>query len=116
MPPFLAPEYSVTTSLGEEIQRAFPDAYVVKAFNTIAAAVMVNPNLIPGSHNLLIAGNSEQAKATVTQLAKTEFGWDSMIDLGDIVGARASEHLLPLWVRMWMLTGSPLGNISLRHG
>ncbi len=104
MPPFLMPQYAGPTSLAEQIQAAFPDANVVKAFNTVAAAVMVQPALVPGDHDLFIAGNDASSKAAVTEIAKG-FGWTHIIDLGDIKGARATESLLPIWVRIWNVTG-----------
>ena len=110
MPPFLDPALSGPTSLAEEIQKAFPQVRVVKAFNTIAAPVMVNPGLIPGDHDLFIAGNDAGAKAEVAAIARS-FGWEGIVDLGDIVGARATESLLPIWVRLWMTGGSPLVNL-----
>lgn len=110
MPPFLIPALAGPTSLGEEIQKAFPEARVVKAFNTIAAAVMVDPGRIAGGHDLFMAGNDAAAKETVAGIARA-FGWTSIVDLGDIVGARASEAILPLWVRLWMTGGSPLVNL-----
>jgi 8-hydroxy-5-deazaflavin:NADPH oxidoreductase len=110
MPPFIARDYAGPTSLGEQIQAAYPDTHVVKAFNTIAAAVMVNPGLVPGAHDLLIAGNSAEAKATVAGIAR-DFGWQHIVDLGDIVGARATEAHLALWVRLWTSTGTPMLNI-----
>lgn len=116
MPPFLIPELTLHTSVGEEIQKAFPDTHVVKAFNTIAATVMVNPGAITQDHDLLIAGNSTEAKAKVAALARDAFGWKSVVDLGDIVGARGSEHLLPLWLRMWGVNGSPNFNIRFQKG
>lgn len=116
MPPFLALEYSGPNSLGETIQKAFPKSHVVKAFNTIAAAVMVNPSLIPGAHDLFIAGNDTGAKATVSALATKEFGWKTVVDLGDIVGARASEALLPIWLRLWMTLGTPMVNLHVAKG
>lgn len=112
MPPFLMPQFTGPTSLAEQIQAAFPEVHVVKAFNTIAAAVMVNPGLIPGDHDLFIAGNDAAAKATVTKLAQ-DFGWTHIIDLGDIVGARATEALLPIWVRLWAVTGALTHNLHL---
>lgn len=115
MPPFLAPALAGPTSLGEAIQAAFPAARVVKAFNTIAAAVMVNPALIPGQHDLFLAGNDAAAKETVRGIA-AGFGWVSFVDLGDIAGARASEAILPLWVRLWMTGGSPLVNLRVARG
>lgn len=110
MPPFIAKEYAGPTSLGEQIQAAYPDTHVVKAFNTIAAAVMVNPALVPGAHDFILAGNSAEAKATVAGIAR-DFGWQHILDLGDIVGARASEAHLALWVRLWTTTGTPMLNI-----
>jgi predicted dinucleotide-binding enzyme len=111
MPPFLHTDYAGPTSLGEAIQKAFPQARVVKAFNTIAAAVMVNPGLIPGEHDLFISGNEAAAKALVMDLARG-FGWTGFADLGDIVGARAQEAVLPIWVRLWMTGGSPMVNLK----
>jgi 8-hydroxy-5-deazaflavin:NADPH oxidoreductase len=116
MPPFLSPEYSGANSLGETIQKTFPRSQVVKAFNTIAAAVMVNPGLIAGAHDLFIAGNDAGAKATVSALASKEFGWKTIVDLGDIVGARASESVLPIWVRLWMTLGTPTINLHVVKG
>jgi 8-hydroxy-5-deazaflavin:NADPH oxidoreductase len=113
MPPGLLQKYSHFTSLGEEVQKAFPEARVVKAFNTVSAFAMVDASFVAGDHDLFIAGNDAGAKKAVENLARKEFGWKSIVDLGDIVGARATEHLLPLWVRLWMLGGSPKVNIKL---
>lgn len=104
MPPFLNAAYAGPTSLAEAIQAAHPQARVVKAFNTIAAPVMVNPALIPGDHDLFIAGEGE-GKALVTDIARG-FGWRHIVDLGDLKGARASESLLPIWVRLWQTLGT----------
>ncbi len=115
MPPFLSPEYAGPTSLSEQIQAAYPDTHVVKAFNTIAAAVMINPGLIPGDHDLFIAGNDAGAKATVSDIARG-FGWVHIVDLGDLTGARATEGLLPIWVRLMMTTGGFLHNMHVAQG
>lgn len=112
MPPAILPNYAGATSLGEEIQKTFPKARVVKAFNTIAAAVMVNPGAISGEHDLLIAGEDSRAKAEVEHFAKNEFGWKSVLDLGGIKSARGTEHLLPLWVILWGVTGTPMFNVK----
>ena len=116
MPPAVITKYTQGSSVGEEIQAAFPDTHVVKAFNTIAAAVMVQPSLVKGDHDLLISGNDAAAKKTVSDFARKEFGWASIVDLGDIVGARGTEHYLPLWVRLWGATGSPFFNIKIVKG
>lgn len=115
MPPFLPAALTEKTSLGEEIQKAFPEAWVVKAFNTISARVMVEPSLVPGVQ-LLIAGNSETAKERVRELARTEFGWQEFVDLGDIAGARGTEHQMPLWLRLFMQGGSPLVALKVIRG
>lgn len=109
----MPPTFSVcnTDSLGEQIQRAFPTAKVVKALNTVTVAVMVEPSLIPGVHSIFVSGNDHQAKAAVIDLLKTGFGWKEVIDLGDITGARAQEMYLALWVRLFTKFKSPNVNI-----
>jgi predicted dinucleotide-binding enzyme len=114
MPPFLHRDYSGPTSLAEAIQQAHPGARVVKAFNTIAAPVMVNPALIPGDHDLFIAGD-EAGKAFVTALAQG-WGWKHIVDLGDLRGARATESLLPIWVMLWQTTGTLNVNLHVARG
>jgi len=100
-----------TDSLGEQIQRAFPTAHVVKSLNTVTAAVMADPSIIPGVHDMFVSGNDAKAKAQVINLLKTGFGWKEVIDLGDIGGARAQEMLLALWVRLYMKLQTPNVNV-----
>jgi predicted dinucleotide-binding enzyme len=89
-----------TDSLGEQIQRAFHAAKVVKALNTLAAALMVNPRqLAGGDHTVFVCGNDADAKKTVTALLES-FGHADVVDLGDISAARGTEMLLPLWLRL----------------
>jgi 8-hydroxy-5-deazaflavin:NADPH oxidoreductase len=109
MPPTLS--VCNTDSLGEQIQRAFPTAHVVKSLNTVSANVMVNPSIIPGVHDMFVSGNDAKAKAQVIDLLKTGFGWKEVIDLGDITGARAQEMHLALWVRLFTKFQSPNVNI-----
>jgi predicted dinucleotide-binding enzyme len=89
-------------SLGETIQRAFPDVRVVKALNTVTAAVMVEPQLVEGEHNVFVCGDDDAAKAQARALLE-EFGWppESILDLGDISAARGTEMYLALWLRLW---------------
>lgn len=109
MPPTLNPVN--TDSLGESIQRTFPDLKVVKALNTVNCFVMVNPSLVPGDHNVFICGNDQTAKETAIGIVKS-FGWkeESIIDMGDITNARGTEQLLPLWIRLFGKFQSPLFN------
>jgi 8-hydroxy-5-deazaflavin:NADPH oxidoreductase len=85
------------SSAGETIQSWLPDSKVVKAFNTISAYIMINPNLEEGNPDLVIAGNNIDAKNTVTDIAKS-FGWLSVIDMGDISQAYLLEALAMLWI------------------
>src|SRR6266542_1044055 len=96
-----------TDSLGEQIQRAFPDARVVKALNTVNGDVMVDPGIVPGSHTLFLAGDDAEAKVQVAELLQS-FGWPAqdIIDLGDITAARGTEMYLPLWLRLFGATGT----------
>jgi hypothetical protein len=102
-----------TDSLGEQIQRAFPEAKVVKSLNTMTAALMVNPGLLKEDHLVFVSGNDAAAKATVTLILNDWFGWPSVIDLGDITTARGTEMVLPLWVSLMSKIGSPLFNFKL---
>jgi hypothetical protein len=86
-------------SLGEQIQEAFPDARVVKALNTVNAAVMVDPQRVGGESDLFVCGNDADAKARVTALLK-ELGWTRVHDLGPIVAARGTEAYLLLWLTL----------------
>jgi predicted dinucleotide-binding enzyme len=105
MPPTLF--VSNTDSLGEQIQRALPDCKVIKALNTLTASLMVNPRaLADGEHTLFICGNDAEAKAVLTRLLTEWFGWRDILDLGDITSARATEALLPIWIRMYMKFGT----------
>jgi len=102
-----------TDSLGEQIQRALPGVKVVKAFNTLSAPLMVDPGaLAGGDHTLFICGNDAEAKAHLTALLGEWFGWRDVLDVGDITAARATEALLPLWVRLFMKFGT--GNIQFK--
>ena len=113
MPPALA--VCNTDSLGEQIQREFPDSRVVKAFNTINCDVMVQPSLVPGEHHLPICGNDAAAKREVVSHLCEWFGWtkESFIDLGDITNARGTEMYLALWMRLWRTLGTPQFNIRI---
>jgi predicted dinucleotide-binding enzyme len=112
MPPILTPSLTNTTSLGEEIQKTFPGAKVVKALNTMNCVLMVNPKLVPGDHDLFICGNDVAAKTKVTEIVK-RFGWPDVLDMGDITAARATEMLLPIWVRLMMKYGNPNFNFKI---
>lgn len=100
-------------SLGERIQATFPEAKVVKALNTINNQVMTDPGRLPGSHNVFVCGEDEEAKEAVVELLKS-FGWlrESIVDLGGIAAARGTEMYLPLWLRLYGALGTGVFNIQ----
>jgi len=101
MPPTLG--VCNTTSLGEEIQKAFPKVKVVKTLNTMWCGLMVNPNLLnEGEHTVFMCGDDEGAKAAAKTVLYS-FGWKehNVMDLGDITAARGTEMLLPVWLRIY---------------
>ena len=112
MPPTLT--VSNTDSLGEQLQRAFPRARIVKTLNTVTAALMVSPASVGnGDHSIFVCGNDAEAKASVKQWLGEWFGWRDVIDLGDITTSRGAEMLLPIWLRLWGALGTPMFNFKI---
>jgi predicted dinucleotide-binding enzyme len=111
MPPTLA--VANTDSLGEQIQRVFPNARVVKALNTMNCQVMVEPARVPGEHDVFLCGDDTDAKAAVAGLLE-EFGWskERIVDLGGIRSARGMEMYLPLWLSLFGMVGTGDFNIA----
>jgi 8-hydroxy-5-deazaflavin:NADPH oxidoreductase len=103
MPPTLLPQFTNTNSLSEEIQKALPDANVVKSLNIVNCEVMVNAKKTGGDPTMFVAGNAPKAKDEVKTILG-QFGWTDIIDLGDITGARGLEMVLPIWLRTWQAT------------
>src|ERR1700687_2355406 len=95
----LLPDLVNTTSLGEETQKLLPDSFVVKTLNTVNCEVMVNPGLVKGDSTLFISGNDAAAKGRVKEVLRS-FGWNDIVDLGDITTARGTEMLMPIWMRL----------------
>jgi predicted dinucleotide-binding enzyme len=110
MPPSLS--VCNTDSLGEVIQRQFTDVKVVKALNTMNCQLMVDPGLLSDAGNVFICGNDAEAKEEVTRILKS-FGWEGIMDLGDISAARGTEQLLPVWIRLMGTLGTPMFNFSI---
>jgi predicted dinucleotide-binding enzyme len=82
-------------SLGEQLQRAYPRAHFVKAFNSVGHALMVNPDFGNSKPTMFICGNSNDAKREVEGILGA-FGWEPM-DMGSIEACRAIEPLCMLW-------------------
>lgn len=94
MPPKMALGH--TTSGGEKIQSWLPDAKVVKAFNIITAAFMIDGKFGNEQLDMFIAGNDAAAKKSVTDLL-TAFHWTTH-DLGGIEQSRILEYFAMLWI------------------
>lgn len=94
---------SNTDSLGEQIQRAFPEARVVKTLNTVNCNVMVDPRKLTERTDIFVSGNDIEAKAIVISILRDCFGWKSVIDLGGIETSRSVEMYVLLWqhLRKW---------------
>ncbi|KUN06271.1 NADP oxidoreductase [Streptomyces yokosukanensis] len=103
-------------SVGEQIQRAFPHARVVKTLNTVNCQVMVDPGRVPGAHHLFVCGEDAEAKRRVTAMLG-ELGWpaERVLDLGGIRAARTVEMYLPLWLTMMRRFGTADFNIEVHR-
>jgi predicted dinucleotide-binding enzyme len=86
-----------TDSLGEQIQRAYPEARVIKTLNTVNANVMVDPAKLLEQTHVFVSGNDIEAKATVVRILRDWFGWKQIIDLGGIETSRSVEMYVLLW-------------------
>ena len=106
------------TSAAEDLQRQLPGAAVVKAFNTVLAARLGNPTEGGTPLDALVAGDDEQAKATVRTFAGS-LGFRP-IDAGGLRMARTLEEMAFLnislnagngwpWQSAWALVG-PTGS------
>ncbi|HYM60261.1 MAG TPA: NAD(P)-binding domain-containing protein [Thermoanaerobaculia bacterium] len=93
-----------TDSLGEQVQSKIPKARVVKAYNTVGNALMVNPQLPGGRPDMFICGNDTEAKKLVSQICEA-FGW-GVIDLGGIECSRYLEPMCLVWVLHGINSGS----------
>ena len=85
----------INLSLMEQLQRQFSDAHFVKAFNSVGAPCMINPQFAGGRPTMFICGNNEGAKKQVAQI-NDQFGWETA-DMGTAEAARAIEPLCMLW-------------------
>ena len=92
-------------SLGERVQRALPEAQIVKAFNIIGNPYFVDPSFRDGEPTMLIAGDDADAKRTVTDLL-ADFGWSDVIDIGGIDGSRELEAICIAWVKIGGVRGA----------
>jgi len=102
-----------TDSLGEQIQRAFPDTKVIKTLNTVNTNVIVDPNKLIEKTDVFVSGNDIEAKSTVVRILKEWFGWREVIDLGDITTSRSVEMYMMLWHDLRKVIASKRFNIKI---
>ena len=86
---------SLDESLMERLQRDFPAANFVKAFNSVGHTHMVDPKFKGGKPSMFICGNDDGAKKKVAGILD-QFGWE-VEDMGKAEAARAIEPLCILW-------------------
>ena len=82
-------------SLMERLQKLAPKARFVKAFSSVGAGQMVNPDYGGTRPTMFLCGNDSAARETVRAILD-QFGWDTE-DLGGAAAARAIEPLCMLW-------------------
>jgi predicted dinucleotide-binding enzyme len=79
------------------IQEAAPGAFVVKAFNTLNWQQMVNPETAGGPITIMLAGDNDDAKASVAELVR---GMDlDAVDVGGLQYAHVLEEMLVMWAQ-----------------
>lgn len=101
-----------TDSVAEQLQRAHPEARVVKALNTVNNALMLDPGqLAGGDHTMFLAGDDADARAVVRRLLE-EAGWTDLIEFDTLSAARGMEMWLPMWVRLMQQLGHGDFNIK----
>jgi 8-hydroxy-5-deazaflavin:NADPH oxidoreductase len=115
MPPGLTVPYGDSTA--ERLARAHPQVRVVKALNTMNGDVMVRPELVPGPHDVFVAGDDAAAKATVTALLR-QFGWPTgaIRDVGGLTAARGLEAGVLFWVTLRLAVGHNRFNLHVAEG
>ncbi len=99
-----------TDSLAEQVQAAHPRARVVKALNTVTAALMVRPGLLAEPTTVFVSGDDADAKEVVTDVLRS-LGHTDVLDLGELSTARGTEMYVALWVRAMGALGTPLFNV-----
>jgi predicted dinucleotide-binding enzyme len=103
---FPKPMASADDSLGQRIQAAYPETYVVKTLNTMNCTVMVDPSIVPGDHVVFLSGEDAAAKERVRDFLAM-LGWRpvQMLDLGGIDTAAAAEMTMAIWMRVTIARG-----------
>jgi NADPH-dependent F420 reductase len=95
-------------SAAQELAKLAGDARVVKAFNTTFAGTLAAGEVAGQPLDVLIAGDDEEAKATVAQLARD--GGLNPVDVGPLARARELEALGLLHITLQGPLGTEFGS------
>jgi len=95
-------------SLARTIQTRFPRTRVVKTLNTMNISLMIDPLATLDRATVFVSGDDAAAKAQVSDLLG-DLGWnpESILDLGGIETATATEHAAPLFFATFMALRTP---------
>lgn len=94
-PPALSVGHNI--SGGEIVQHSLPDSHVVKTLNYVNHAHLVHPHFKEGKPVMFMCGNNQSAKLHTLELL-ADFGWEDIVDIGDIEKSRLLEPLSLLWI------------------
>lgn len=101
-------------SVAQQVQTRFPRARVVKTLNTMNHTIMVDPLASVPHATAFLSGDDSTAKTVVTGLL-TDLGWptESILDLGGVATALATEHVAPLFFATVMALHTATFNIAI---
>ena len=105
--PDLSLALGINTSAAEQIAGWAKGARVVKAFNTVGAPIMENPQFKEGAPVLFYCGDDADAKKTVHELI-AQLGLDA-VDAGPLTQARVLEPFAALWISLAIKQGFGTG-------
>ncbi|WP_419181113.1 NADPH-dependent F420 reductase [Haloarcula litorea] len=107
------PEATAERSLAARVADAAPEARVVKAFNTIGANRMTDPEIGGERATMFVAGDNRAARETVATLAG-DLGFDP-VEAGALGAATRLEALARLWIDLSRDHGRDIGFRLLRE-
>jgi predicted dinucleotide-binding enzyme len=90
-------------SVAAELAAAFPEARVVKGFNTFGAEIHLDPSLGGTVADVFLAGDDVEAKKAVAAVAQAA-GF-SPVDSGPLRNAAVLENLAVLWIHLALREG-----------
>ena len=89
-------------SSGEEVQRMLPKARVVKCFNVVGNAHMIDPRFPGGPPDMFIAGNDAEAKKKAVEIC-TASGWPARSIWAE--SSRRATWNRSRWSGSWNISG-----------